>query len=136
VIQADSDTIVEILRRNPKAQHYLQYHLQQFGHLAISAVTLFEVERGLHIRQAAVQREQMNLLRPYLAVLAVTEEVALRTANLYASLRDTNQLLPDADLLVAATALHHDLTLATSNGRHFGRIPALRLVDWREEAVD
>jgi tRNA(fMet)-specific endonuclease VapC len=135
VVQADSDTIVEILRRNSRSHKNLQNHLQQFGHLAISAVTLLEVERGLHVRQAAVQREQMNLLRPYLIILSATEEVALLAADLYTSLRDSNQLLPDADLLVAATALLHDLTLATSNGRHFGRIAALRLVDWREESI-
>ncbi len=132
MIQADSDTIVEIIRRNPIARQHFQHHLHQFGHLAISAVTLFEVERGLHIRQAAVQRAQMDLLHPYLAVLPVTEEIALRASNVYNALRDNNRLLPDADLFVAATALVHDLTLATSNGRHFGRIAALRLTDWRE----
>jgi tRNA(fMet)-specific endonuclease VapC len=135
VIQADSDTIIEIIRRNPVARRYLQNHLQTYGHVAISAVTLFEIERGLHIRQAAVQRAQMDLLRPYLTILPTTEEIALSAANLYNTLRTSNQLLPDADLLVAATALVHNLTLATSNQRHFGRVSTLRLVNWRNDLV-
>jgi len=35
----------------------------------------------------------------------------------------------DFDLLIAATALHHDLTLVTRNRRHFSRIPSLRLYE-------
>jgi predicted nucleic acid-binding protein len=36
-------------------------------------------------------------------------------------------LIPDMDLLIAATALEHDLTLVTRNLSHFSRIPELRL---------
>lgn len=34
------------------------------------------------------------------------------------------------DLLIAATALAHDLVLVTHNLREFGRIPDLKLEDW------
>ncbi|MDQ2810105.1 MAG: type II toxin-antitoxin system VapC family toxin [Chloroflexota bacterium] len=37
-------------------------------------------------------------------------------------------LIGDADTLIAATALHHDLTLVTGNRRHFSRIPNLTLL--------
>ena len=33
----------------------------------------------------------------------------------------------DMDLLIAATALRHELTLLTNNRRHFNRIPSLAL---------
>ena len=42
-------------------------------------------------------------------------------------LRRQGQLIPDLDLLIAATALAHDLTLVTRNRHHFERIPDLRL---------
>jgi predicted nucleic acid-binding protein len=32
----------------------------------------------------------------------------------------------ELDLLIAATAVHHDLILMTRNVRHFARIPELR----------
>jgi tRNA(fMet)-specific endonuclease VapC len=51
-------------------------------------------------------------------------EVFARTR---ADLRRSGQLIADLDLLIAATALHHDLTLLTRNVRHFARIPGLRL---------
>jgi len=34
------------------------------------------------------------------------------------------------DLLIAATALAHDLTLVTHNTREFGRVQGLKLEDW------
>ena len=34
-------------------------------------------------------------------------------------------MIGDMDLLIAATAIRHDLTLLTNNRRHFERIPSL-----------
>ncbi|MCC7474350.1 MAG: type II toxin-antitoxin system VapC family toxin [Pirellulales bacterium] len=34
------------------------------------------------------------------------------------------------DLMIAATALVHDLTLVTHNTRDFQHVPGLRLEDW------
>jgi tRNA(fMet)-specific endonuclease VapC len=40
--------------------------------------------------------------------------------------------LAEADLRIAAIALHHDLTLVTGNIRHFARVPDLRVENWLE----
>lgn len=37
------------------------------------------------------------------------------------------QIIGDPDILIAATALYHDLTLVTRNQAHFQRIPDLKL---------
>jgi predicted nucleic acid-binding protein len=50
-----------------------------------------------------------------------------RFARLRGELRRQGQLIPDPDLLIAATALQHDLTIVTRNVRHFQRIPGLKL---------
>ncbi|MEE8410190.1 MAG: PIN domain-containing protein [Myxococcota bacterium] len=55
------------------------------------------------------------------------------TAKIYgrvrAELEATGQGLADADLQIAATALHHGLHLVTGNLRHFDRVPGLRIND-------
>jgi predicted nucleic acid-binding protein len=38
--------------------------------------------------------------------------------------------VPVADLMIAAVALVHNLTLITNNIADFQNIPGLRLVDW------
>jgi predicted nucleic acid-binding protein len=50
-----------------------------------------------------------------------------RFAFIRGELRANGQLIGDADLLIAATALEHDLTLVTQNLHHFNRIPGLKL---------
>jgi predicted nucleic acid-binding protein len=61
------------------------------------------------------------------SLLPVSPPIAERFAEIRAHLRRRGELLADFDILVAATALHHDLTLLTFNARHFRRIPDLRL---------
>jgi tRNA(fMet)-specific endonuclease VapC len=39
-------------------------------------------------------------------------------------------VVPQVDLLLAATAIAHNLTLVTHNTRDFEKIPGLRLEDW------
>ncbi|MGH2616303.1 MAG: type II toxin-antitoxin system VapC family toxin [Thermomicrobiales bacterium] len=43
------------------------------------------------------------------------------------NLRRTGRRIPDLDLLIGATAVHHDLILITRNVKHFDRISGIRL---------
>jgi len=88
------------------------------------------VQRGLLSGQAPAQQQQMLQFRPQLSIWPVDETIANEAARLYNRLRAQGLLLPDADLLIAATALVHDLALATNNRRHFARIPALMMANW------
>jgi len=49
-----------------------------------------------------------------------------------ARLRKLGHPLPDFDLLIGATAVHHGLTLVTNNTRHFQRIQSIQLEDWTQ----
>jgi tRNA(fMet)-specific endonuclease VapC len=61
------------------------------------------------------------------AVMPLSDPIMETFARIRRDLRDRGQFIPDFDLAIAATALHHDLTLLTRNERHFGRIPGLKL---------
>ena len=58
------------------------------------------------------------------------------TFNLYgqhkARLRREGNLIPDLDLLIGVTALHHDMTLVTNNTKHMSRIEGLKLENWTQ----
>lgn len=60
-------------------------------------------------------------------ILEITDGDAERFGELRSSLRRRGALIQDFDLLIAATALHHDRTLLTFNRRHFERVPGLRI---------
>lgn len=48
-------------------------------------------------------------------------------AYIRSTLRRQGRLIPDLDLLIASTAIRHDLILVTANLRHVARIASLRL---------
>ena len=86
----------------------------------LSVVTIGEVERGIRkLRDAdfanTLTRWLEDLLRFYGdRILPITPDIARRWGRLSADLGNEG-----ADLLVAATAAAHGLTVATRNVRHF-----------------
>jgi predicted nucleic acid-binding protein len=64
---------------------------------------------------------------PTVSVLPYDAPVARTFGRIQAALARTGRGLADADAIIAATAVHHGLTLVTGNIRHFGRVPGLRI---------
>lgn len=126
----DSDALIEVLRRREPFYTYAQTVLADSSTLFVSAVSHYELLRGVEIAHARGQQRRLRLLESQLRVLPIDQPVTERAAHLYVNLRAQGLLLPDADLLIAATALVHQLALATSNQRHFSRIPSLTLAYW------
>jgi len=94
--------------------------------VAVSIVTIAELYEGVFLAsqpeavRASIQRVQQDF-----KVLGIDVETAERFGELRARLRRAGQLVPDLDLLIAATALRYGLTLCSQNVRHFQRIPGL-----------
>jgi predicted nucleic acid-binding protein len=99
--------------------------------LAISAICEAEVLYGLELKRSArLSALYDGLLKGRLRVLAVDSGVARHFASLKAWAKVNGRVVSDFDLLVAATARGHDLTLATLNIRHFRGLPDLTVEDW------
>lgn len=64
------------------------------------------------------------------SILYLTDEVVVKAADIYADLYQRGELIGDADILIAATAIVADYNLATNNERHFSRISDLRVENW------
>lgn len=91
---------------------------------AISIISLGEVFEGAYSDPDPAERlARMRRVLGRFRILSLTEPVMERFARIRAYLRRAGQLIPDLDLLIAATAIHHGLQLVTRNLRHFGRIP-------------
>jgi tRNA(fMet)-specific endonuclease VapC len=128
VILVDSDRIIDGLSGRSAAIELLE-SVSQHG-LAISAVTVGEVFEGAYLRPApgVALARYWQFLDGY-EVFPVTAEIADTFAHVRADLCRAGNLIPDLDLLIASTAIVHDLTLLTRNQRHFARVPGLRLYD-------
>jgi tRNA(fMet)-specific endonuclease VapC len=97
--------------------------------LAISLVTYGEIYEGIYrgTNSRAHERSFQAFLR-LVIVLPLNRRIMKRFAQLRGDLRSRGELLPDMDLLIAATALTHDLTLVTGNSKHFQRVPGLAIL--------
>ncbi len=55
-------------------------------------------------------------------------DVSVVAASIYKELKKKRNLIDTADLLIASTAIAHNIPLATLNRKHFERIEKLALV--------
>ncbi len=122
----DADFLIDATIGRPDAVQTLE-HLSSDG-LAIRIIAVAEVYEGAFgtPQPEATLAAFREFLASY-AILPVTDSIAERFARLRATLRRQGQLIPDMDLLIAATALDAELTLLTRNIRHFERIAGLTL---------
>jgi predicted nucleic acid-binding protein len=95
--------------------------------VAVSAVVLGELYSGFRAgnrwAENTAQLAQF-LSKPSVRVLNVTEETALRYAEVDVYLRKKGQPIPRNDVWIAAVALEHGLQLLTLDV-HFREIPLL-----------
>jgi len=64
-------------------------------------------------------------------VLDFTTETARIHAELFAELARNGRMMGARDLMIAATACQHDLSIITDNVDEFSRIPDLRVIPFR-----
>ena len=127
----DTDILSELLKQHPLVLQRVRTYLAEHGRLAFSIITRYELLRGLKAKQARTQEAAFTLLCQASLILPLTDQVVDRAATLYGELHRQGALLPDADLLIAATALEAQRTLVTNNLAHFKRVPNLVIETWK-----
>ena len=121
----DSDWVVDYLAGKQQAVSLLT-SVWQDG-IAISLITLGEIYEGIYYgrdpqRSEAVFRQFLRSVD----VLPLNRSIMQRSARIRGDLRQRGQLIGDPDILIAATALYHNLTLLTRNKKHYQRVPLLK----------
>jgi tRNA(fMet)-specific endonuclease VapC len=122
----DTDWLIDALSGISSAVRTLD-QLKADG-LAVSIISVGEVYEGAY--DAANPAERLAVYRSFLApfpVLPLSDRIMERFAQERSVLRKQGNIIPDLDLLIAATALEHNLTLLSRNIQHFDRITDLTL---------
>ena len=126
----DTDTLSAVIKQNPTALSHSRSYLATYGLLTFSLITRYEVLRGLRAKNAIVQIAAFEKLCAVSEILPLTDAIVQRAAEIYGTLHQQGQLIGDADILIAATAIEHGLTCVTNNENHFKRIPDLIRANW------
>jgi tRNA(fMet)-specific endonuclease VapC len=134
----DTDTLSEILRaRNSNVVAQAVAYKAIHNQLTISAITVMEIVKGMHKmgRTAALNRFLQGIQSS--EVLPFDQPCAEIAGRIYGDLESAGQPIGRADVMIAAIALQHDLTLVTGNTRHYQYIQSvgyqLIIANWREE---
>ena len=124
----DTDVCSAYLRGpGPLFHRFMQYS----GRLNVSAVTLAELYTWTLRRNSSPRFQAvLNALLNDVQVLEVDHAIARRFGEVRAQLLDQGQSAPPMDMLIAATALVHNLIVVTHNIADFNHVPGLQVVDW------
>ena len=109
-----------------KAGDYLRIH----GQFTFSIITRYEILRGLKAKRATTQVVAFDRFCTANRILALSDAIILQAAEIYADLYRRGELIGDADILIAASAIVHGFVVSTNNESHFGRIRGLRVENW------
>ena len=98
----------------------------------VSVVTVSELLIGVHRADSEQRRKRraefVEAVISAVDVLDFTTDVARVHAAIYADLTTRGQMIGAHDLIIAATARHHDLAVLTDNVAEFSRVPGLHVI--------
>jgi tRNA(fMet)-specific endonuclease VapC len=126
----DTDILSLLMRRNPEVVANAGLYLAEHKRFSISVITRYEILRGLTVKGASKQATVFEDFCAQNEVVPISDDVVLRAAEIYADLYKRGELIGDADILIAASALVRGYGLSTNNEAHFRRITGLQITNW------
>jgi predicted nucleic acid-binding protein len=132
LVLLDTDILSELMKQHDlvvklRAEAYFREQSQ----VALSTLTCYQVLRWLREPLKTDRLQQFQRMIQQQIVLDVDLTIVDRAADLWIEARASGRPREDVDLIIASTALVHDLTLVTGNAKHFEWIKGLKLDNWR-----
>lgn len=129
-LMLDTNICIYVMRRKPPALRRRLETLES-SEVAVSCIVVAELWTGVMKSQLRL-RNHASLLS-FLASITVLDWPA-SAARVYGSVRAhlerQGTTISNADMLIAAHALHEDLPLVTNNAKEFRRVPGLKVESW------
>ena len=128
----DTNILSELRRPKPEPKVTAFIAAQPLESLYISTVTLAEIRFGIELLSDAARRSELNdwlsrKVRPMFEhrVLEITEDIMLKWRLLVEEGRKTGHTFSQPDLIIAATAQHHGITVASRDTSEYvkARVP-------------
>jgi toxin FitB len=133
----DTNVLSELRRPKPERRVLTFIGAQPLDLLFVSTVTLAEIRFGIELVSDPSQRSELNdwlqlKVRPMFEqrILAITEDVMLKWRLLVEEGRRSGHTFSQPDLIIAATALQHGLTVVTRDTSDYKRAKVPVLNPW------
>ncbi|MEM9887005.1 MAG: PIN domain-containing protein [Bacteroidota bacterium] len=96
----------------------------------ISEITISELTYGaVKSEQFEKQIQDVIKIESLFSLLPIYESIR-SYAEERNRLRKLGILIPDFDLIIGTTAVHHDMIMVTNNEKHLGRIDSIQIETW------
>jgi tRNA(fMet)-specific endonuclease VapC len=109
-----------------KFREYQKFH----SYLTFSVLTYYEIKSGLLYKDAKNILQQFELIAHSSEILPLDVDTSNVASIIYQDLRQRGLLITPIDLLIAASAIHHQCVLITANVKHFQNISNLEYDNW------
>ena len=133
----DTNILSELRRQKPEPSVTAFIAEQPLESLYVSTVTLAEIRVGIELLSDATPRSELNdwlsrKVRPMFEqrVLEVTEDIMLEWRLLVEEGRKVGHTFSQPDLIIAATAQHHGITVVTRNTADYATAQVAVLDPW------
>jgi predicted nucleic acid-binding protein len=134
----DTNVLSELRRPQPNAKVVAFVSREPLDLLYVSTVTLAEIRFGIELVSDVTRRAELNdwlthTVRPTFdtRVLPISEDVMFKWRLLVEDGRKAGHTFSQPDLIIAATALHHGLTIVSRDTRDYERARVPILNPWR-----
>jgi toxin FitB len=136
----DTNVLSELRRPKPDKKVLTFIAAQNLETLYVSSITFAEIRFGIETVTDVQKREELSewlthRVRPMFEdrVLPVSEDVMFRWRILVENGRKIGHTFSQPDLIIAATALHHGLTVVTRDTADYERASVPLLNPWKFE---
>lgn len=129
----DTNACIRILN-NSSASLVTRLRQHMPEEIFLSSVVKAELIYGAHRSSRAA--DNLRLLRRFFepfTSLPFDDSCADQYGSIRSELERAGTPIGPNDLIIAATAMTHDLVLVTNNIREFGRVAGLQIEDWEED---
>jgi len=133
----DTNVLSELRKPRPNANVIGFIEANPLAQLFVSVVNFGEIRFGIELQPDPIKRSELqdwftHKIRPMFdgRLLLVTEDIMFRWSLLREVGRKANHTFSQPDLIIAATALEHGLTLVTRNTADFARTPVQMINPW------
>lgn len=124
IILLDTSVLIDYFRKSNKANTLLSRLVSENHKFSISVITHFEILRGITEIQQAFW---WKLLRD-IEVLSYFPAINYTAVQIQKQLKLKRKTISIEDLIIASTAFHLELPLATLNNKHFKNIDGLNIL--------
>ncbi len=124
MILLDSSILIELFRKKEKDKTLFYSLAKANKTLCISSITYYEIgigNRKLHI-------DYWEKLSKNLRIIPFDKDCSDNAISIYLDLLKKNKMIDLADILIGATAITHNIPIATLNEKNFSRIKDLEII--------